>query len=172
MPQPDSGERTLEVVGLDHIYVSVADFARSEAFYDRLMRYLGFKKGDKPIAGEPHAHYFNRVLQYSIRPARGGRVGHDPYVPGLHHVCFQVAHRASVDDAFATLRSWGVDASEPRLYPEYNDDYYATFFTDPDGIRLEIVARSKYRKTLAERFGQLRTFPNALKELRERTGER
>ena len=42
----------MEVIGLDHIYVSVSDFARSEAFYDRVMGALGFRKGDKPIAGE------------------------------------------------------------------------------------------------------------------------
>ncbi|HEY8515286.1 MAG TPA: VOC family protein [Candidatus Binatia bacterium] len=171
-PSAAGGERTLEVLGLDHLYVSVADFSRSEAFYDRLMRYLGFRKGDRQIAGEPHAHYFNRVLQLSIRPARGGRVGHDPYAPGLHHVCFQVPDRASVDHACATLRSWGVDASEPRVWPEYNDDYYATFFSDPDGIRLEIVARSKYRRAIAERFGEFRVFLNPLQELRERTGRR
>jgi len=109
------------------------------------MQFLGFRKGDKVIGGEPHAHYFNRVLQYTIRPARGGRVGHDPYTPGLHHLCFQLPDRASVDETFAALRSWDVAASEPKLYPEYNDDYYATFFPDPDGLRLEVVARSRHR---------------------------
>jgi len=48
----------MEVIGLDHIYVSVSDFARSEAFYDRVMGALGFRKGDKPIGGDRHAHYF------------------------------------------------------------------------------------------------------------------
>jgi len=161
----------MEVVALDHIYVAVADFARSEAFYDRLMQFLGFRKGDKLIGGEPHAHYFNRVLQYTIRPARGGRVGHDPYAPGLHHLCFQVPDRASVDETFATLRSWDVEASEPKLYPEYNDDYYATFFPDPDGLRLEVVARSRHRQETAERWGEMRVFLNPLVELRTRDAE-
>jgi glyoxylase I family protein len=162
----------MEVVALDHLYVTVADFARSEAFYDRLMQFLGFRKGDKVIAGEPHAHYFNRVLQYTIRPARGGRVGHDPYAPGLHHVCFQVADRPAVDEMFATLSSWGVEATAPQVYPEYNDDYYATFFPDPDGLRLEVVARSRYRKETAERWNEMRVFLNPLAELRARDAER
>ena len=38
----------MEVIGLDHIYLAVSDFARSEAFYDRVMRALGFRKGDRP----------------------------------------------------------------------------------------------------------------------------
>jgi hypothetical protein len=45
------------------------------------------------------------------------------------------------------------DASAPRLYPEYREDYYAIFFSDPDGIRLELVgdteARPDHARTLA-----------------------
>lgn len=36
------------------------------------------------------------------------------------------------------LRALGIDASEAKLYPEYASDYWATFFTDPDGVRLEV----------------------------------
>lgn len=158
----------MEVVGLDHVYVTVADFARSEQFYDRLMAFLGFRKTDKQIGGEPHAHYINRVMQYSIRPARGGSVGHDAYVPGLHHLCFQVPDRAAVDEVHATLTQWGVEASAPRVWGEYNDDYYATFFSDPDGLRLEVVARSKYRREIAERWDEMTAFLNPLAELRAR----
>ena len=35
----------LEVSGIDHVYVSVTDLARSMAFYDPVMRLLGFRKG-------------------------------------------------------------------------------------------------------------------------------
>ena len=28
----------------------------------------------------------------------------------------------------------------PRLWPQYHPDYYATFFLDPDGFRLEVAA--------------------------------
>jgi glyoxylase I family protein len=162
----------MDVIGLDHLYVTVSDLARSEPFYDSLMAFLGFRKGDKQIAGEPHAHYFNRVLQYTIRPARGGRVGHDPYAPGLHHVCFQVKDRAAVDEVHATLTSWGIEASAPRVWAEYNDDYYATFFSDPDGLRLEVVARSRYRQETADRWDEMQVFLNPLADLRARDAQR
>src|ERR1700733_9940253 len=58
----------MEIVGVDHLYLSVSDFARSLAFYDAVMQALGFFKGDRTIGGDPHAHYFNRALQLSIRP--------------------------------------------------------------------------------------------------------
>jgi catechol 2,3-dioxygenase-like lactoylglutathione lyase family enzyme len=161
------GRTNVDVVGLDHLYIAVSDFGRSEAFYDRVMALLGFRKGDKRIADEPHAHYFNRVMQYTIRPAKRGGP-HDPYAPGLHHVCFQVRDRPAVDEAFRSLRGAGVEATEPRVYPQYHDDYYATFFEDPDGIRLEVVARSRYRRELAERWDELRVFLNPVAELHAR----
>jgi glyoxylase I family protein len=138
-------EADAEVIGLDHVYLAVSDLAGATRFYDAVLGALGFRRGEQPIGGEPHAHYWNRSLQLSIRPAHAEGVRHDPYAPGLHHLCFQVRDRAAVDAAFARLRAEGVAASEPRLYPEYNPDYYATFFSDPDGIRLEIVARKARR---------------------------
>jgi catechol 2,3-dioxygenase-like lactoylglutathione lyase family enzyme len=111
------------VTALDHIYLAVSDFERSERFYDRVMGLLGFRKGDKPIAGEPHAHSFNPVLQLSLRPARGDS-RHDPYAPGLHHVCLQLATPVDVDAAAAELRGAGVDASDPKLFPEYHGKAY------------------------------------------------
>ena len=63
----------MSTVGLDHLYVTVSDFQRSERFYDAVMERLGFRKGDTPIAGAPHAHYFTPLMQYTIRPARGRR---------------------------------------------------------------------------------------------------
>lgn len=54
-------------------------------------------------------------------------------------MCFRVTHRAAVDAVGAARCAHGLGASEPRLYPEYSNAYYATFVSDPDGIRLEVV---------------------------------
>lgn len=155
----------MDVIGVDHIYLAVSDFAASEAFYDAVMRALGFFKGDRPIGGERHAHYFNRVLQLSIRPARSASA-HDPYAPGLHHLCLQVATPQDVDAAYASVHALGIAATPPRTYPEYSADYYATFFSDRDGIRLEVVARRQMRDDIVREWDQLRSFLNPLQELR------
>ena len=65
---------TLEVLGIDHIYIAVSDLAQSTAFYDGVMKLLGFRKGTDPIGGQPHVHYFNRALQYTLRPAKSDAV--------------------------------------------------------------------------------------------------
>ena len=132
---------SIEVGGVDHVYVTVTDLARSEAFYDGVMRLLGFKKGTAPIAGEPHRHYFNQVTQYSLRPAK--RPGpHDAYAPGLHHVAWAVESRSAVDGMYEVARKIGARVLDaPADYPQYNNGngYYAVFFADPDGLKLECV---------------------------------
>ncbi|TMA78177.1 MAG: bleomycin resistance protein [Deltaproteobacteria bacterium] len=151
-----------DVIAVDHVYVAVRDFERSVRFYDAVMRLLGFRKGTSPIAGEPHAHYFNRITQYTIRPARGAD-GHDPYRPGLHHLCFRVAAHTDVDAIVAALRGVGVEVTVPALYPEYAPDYYATFFTDPDGIRLEVVAHRHLRSLVRDHWDELTEFEDPLR---------
>ena len=153
----------LEVTAVDHIYVAVSDLARSVAFYDPVMRILGFRKATRPIAGEPHAHYFNPHTQYTLRPAR--RPGpHDPYAPGLHHLCFRVPTNADVDLAARELRALGIEATEPAIYPEYSSDYYATFFEDPDGLRLEIVALRRTRALIRDHWHELTEWEDPLQK--------
>ncbi len=149
----------MNITGIDHIYLAVTDFARSEAFYDRALEVLGFKKSDEWLHGEPHAHYLRPNLQITLRPARS-TAPHDPYTAGLHHLCLQAESKTDIDEAYAALIATGIEASLPKLYPEYNAEYYATFFEDPDGIRLEIVGRTTTRRTLAERWGEFVTFLN------------
>lgn len=128
-----------EVTGIDHIYLAVSDLARSVPFYDRvLMEVLGFRKNTFTLAGDPHVQYFNRHFGLVLRPARTpGR--HDPYAPGLHHLCLRVDTAADVHAVADSLRGGGIDATQARHYPEYSPDYVATFFEDPDGIRLEVT---------------------------------
>ena len=151
----------VDVIALDHIYVAVRDLSKSEAFYDPLMHLLDFRKGTGHVASEEHVHYYNRVLHYSIRPARS-EAPHDPYSAGLHHLAFRVQSHADVDNAAQELRDLGFSTSEPRAYPEYDSDYYATFLEDPDGIRLEIVAEVERRRLIREHWNQLSEFENPL----------
>lgn len=127
-----------DIIGIDHIYVTVSDLVRSERFYDVVMKALGFRKNEFAIDGDRHVQYFNRHFGYVLRPARN-RVTHDPYAPGLHHLCFRVSDEATVRAVAAELKKLGIPVSDPKLYPEYAPDYFAVFFTDPDGIRLEIT---------------------------------
>lgn len=128
-----------EVIGVDHIYISVRDMAQSEAFYDKaLAQVLGFRKNRFEINGDPHVQYYNRHFGYVIRPARSS-AAHDSYSAGLHHLCLRVDGIAEVESVAQQLRAAGIDATPAALHSEYSPDYWATFFTDPDGVRLEVT---------------------------------
>jgi glyoxylase I family protein len=136
-----------DVIGIDHIYIAVSNLARSEAFYDAAMKVLGFRKNTFSIGGDPHVQYFNRLMGIVLRPARSGHA-HDPYSPGLHHLCLRVESVQDVTSVARDLRIAGIDASESANYTDYAPDYWATFFCDPDGIRLEVT---NYRAERRER---------------------
>ncbi|MEJ1969211.1 MAG: VOC family protein [Rhizomicrobium sp.] len=155
----------VEVVGLDHLYLTVADVARSEPFYDAVFGLLDFRKADSAVGGDPHRHYFNRAMQVSIRPSKSA-APHDPYAPGLHHLCLQVADNAAVDSFHRLAAAHGIAATPPAFYLQYADDYYASFLTDPDGLRLEVVARRARRKLTAARWSELTTWLNPFQTLK------
>ena len=135
-----------EVIGIDHIYVTVSDLTKSEPFYDQvLIEALGFRKNKFTLSGDPHIQYFNRHFGFVLRPARV-YARHEPHSPGLHHFCLRVDSTAEVHAVAERLRSAGIDASEAKLYPQYAPDYTATFFTDPDGIRLEVTNYRQERR--------------------------
>ena len=143
-----------DVIGLDHLCIAVSDMARSEQFYDRLMDILGFRKNCFAIEGDAHIQYYNRHFGYVLRPARAAR-GHDAYAPGLHHVCFRVE---SVEDVAAVARQLqvaGIAATDAALYPDYAPDYWATFFSDPDGIRLEVTNYRQERRDRHDKWNEI-----------------
>jgi glyoxylase I family protein len=145
----------IEVTGIDHIYITVSDLARSQAFYDTVLRdVLGFRSNRFAIGGDPHVQYYNRHFGYVLRPSRGG--AHDPYSPGLHHFCLRVDAIDDVVAASKALRAAGIDATEAHLHPGYAPDYWATFFTDPDGVRLELTNYRAERRERHDHWAQLK----------------
>lgn len=145
-----------EVTGIDHIYITVSDLAKSEPFYDQvLIDALGFRKNKFTLAGDPHIQYFNRHFGFVLRPARV-QARHESYSPGLHHFCLRVDSTAEVHAVAGQLRNAGINATQARLYPQYAPDYTATFFEDPDGIRLEVTNYRQERRDRHDSWEQQR----------------
>lgn len=137
-----------DVIGIDHVYISVADMQTSLAFYDRLMPVLGFVKQDFVLGDAPHVQYYNRHFGFVIRPATQP----GPYSPGqvgLHHFCFRVESQAEVHHLAEQLTALGIAHGGAQPFPEYAADYVAVFFRDPDGLQLEVT---NYRQERRERY--------------------
>jgi len=124
----------VRVVGIDHISIRVSDFEKSKAFYDKLLKFLGFK-----VLGDygDQIGWTNGKTRYWIGKADSEALEHGYRIGdiGLHHYAFELRNRKDVDDLQDFLKKEGVTIFDPA--DEYYDDYYAVFFLDPDGIKLE-----------------------------------
>ena len=63
------------------------------------------------------------------------------YRVGLHQLAFKARRRPDVDVFHSFLVREGVSILEggPAVYAQYAPGYYALFFADPDGMRIEFV---------------------------------
>ena len=132
------------LVGLGHVDLVCRDLDRSLAFYAAVFGPLGLE--------EPHLVEGERgeQIHYLRFPAVGsGSIGlrhaleeqeFELYAPGIHHLALAVESAADVDAAHAAAVLAGAEVLHgPRLWPQYHPDYYATFFLDPDGFRIEVA---------------------------------
>ena len=123
------------VVNVDHISVRVSDFARSKAFYGRLFAFLGFKVLDEmaDAIGWTNGKTRYWIGQRGCAGVRSTSIG--SATSGLHHLGFELRSRKDVDALQAFIKKLGATIVDPA--GEYYDDYYAVFFLDPDGLKLE-----------------------------------
>lgn len=124
--------------GVHHVIVNVTDLAGTREFWSWLMPRLGYpatmEMGGDALGFLGAAGSF-WVKQATVRgdPFHKDRVG-------LCEIAFRAGSRDHVDALHRDLVARGVPIVDPpREYPEYVPGYYAVFFTDPDGMKLELV---------------------------------
>ena len=126
--------------GIHHIDLVVSSIERSLPFYRELLEPLGYTRVGE-VEGER-----GETISYIVGPRVG--VGlreaqtegeYDRYRVGVHHVAFEAASRDLVDERHAWLVERGGEIESPPKEYSYGPGYYAFFFYDPDGIKLEIV---------------------------------
>jgi catechol 2,3-dioxygenase-like lactoylglutathione lyase family enzyme len=122
------------VVGIDHLSIRVSDLKASREFYGALFEFLGFKK---PEDYGDAVGWSNGKTMFWIRQAdaKGKKHKHRIGDVGFHHYAFELRSRKDVDELQAFLEKSGATIVDPA--DEYYDDYYAVFFLDPDGLKLE-----------------------------------
>ena len=134
------------IVGLGHVDLVCRELERSLAFYAAVLGPLGLVVEPFLVEGER-----GEQIHYLRFPAPGsGSLGlrqaleeqeFELYAPGLHHLAFTVETREDVDATHSAAVEAGAEVLHaPRLWPEYHQAYYATFFLDPDGFRLEVAS--------------------------------
>lgn len=123
----------------DHVDLRVRDLKQARPLYDALLPAMGYTKIN---ADEESAGYH-----------RPGETGEQPFIwlveeadhaPNGTRIAFSAASRSEVDRLAAIARDNGATAFEPpELVPDYTPGYYATFFEDGEGNKLEICCRKQ-----------------------------
>jgi glyoxylase I family protein len=127
-------------VGLHHLDLVVTSLDRSVAFYRELLEPLGYSRIGNIVGerGETVTYISGGAPSIGIRDSKvAGR--YDRYRVGVHHVAFEAPSREVVDERHRWAVERGVDIESPPKEYDYIPGYYAFFFYDPDGIKLEVV---------------------------------
>jgi catechol 2,3-dioxygenase-like lactoylglutathione lyase family enzyme len=121
----------------DHVDLRVSDFSRVRPLYDALLPAMGYSRIDQ----DPET-----ICYYHPGDDRGqaffGIDVDSNHRPNATRIALRAASRDEVDRLAEIARVAGAQAFEPaHLCTEYTPNYYATFFEDADGNRLEICFR-------------------------------
>ncbi|TDJ24241.1 MAG: bleomycin resistance protein [Gammaproteobacteria bacterium] len=122
-----------------HVDLTVTDLETSVDFYHQVLTELGFERvpvnpGDAPCWEIRDDPVFGIALHRARSAAR-----HDRYAAGLHHLAFRARSKAQVDRFFRFLTARGIEILDAPAEYQYTPGYYAVFFADPDGLKLELV---------------------------------
>jgi catechol 2,3-dioxygenase-like lactoylglutathione lyase family enzyme len=120
----------------DHIDLRVRDLADAQRFYSCLLPALGFtidsSGGEWCIwqaAGKGPVEFFG----FTEEPS---------HQPNDNRIAFWAQSRTEVDRiAEIVSQSGGLNLEGPALWREYSPGYYAVFFEDPSGNKLEVCCR-------------------------------
>lgn len=123
---------------LGHIKISVSNFQKSYLFYQGLFVLLNYQC----VSDKANRAGWVSSLGFGIWIAQAKSPDHDYQfgAPGLHHLCLKASSLDAVDTIYAFAEAEHARIFDrPRKYPDYTTDYYAVFFADPDGIKIEVA---------------------------------
>lgn len=121
----------------DHIDLRVKDMEVAQRFYSQVLPALGFtEQGD-------NGEWFSMHAPGEGKPPFFGFT-HDPnHQPNGNRISFWADTNEEVDRVAKIVRAAGGRVLEgPELCVDYTPNYYAFFFEDPDGNKLEICCRT------------------------------
>jgi catechol 2,3-dioxygenase-like lactoylglutathione lyase family enzyme len=119
---------------LSHVDLRVRDRARAKAFYDVILGALG-ATGE---AGKSWTEYAAEPFAPEGPPPDWLAFTEEPsHVPDETRIAFGAESKGQVDRIATLARELNCANLEGPLY-EYGPGFYAVFFDDPDGNRLEV----------------------------------
>lgn len=126
-----------KVVAVDHIGLSVRNFKKSKEFYGKLLSFMGFKVF---MRGKNYIGWSNKKTRVIIQPvtSKYRKLKHEKGMVGFHHYAFEMSSRKDVDAICQFLIEHKMHVLDPAA-EYYGGPFYAVFFADPDGLKLECM---------------------------------
>ena len=125
---------------LDHIGITVLDFARSRAFYVAALEPLGFAPV-MDVTKEQTGGYEGTGFGKDGKPSFW--IGNGPRASGPIHVALVAKTRGDVDRFYdAAIAAGGRDNGKPGIREHYHPNYYGAFVFDLDGNNVEAVCHA------------------------------
>lgn len=127
-------------MAIDHIIITVNNYERACRFYGWLLPQIGYGAG---VHDDFDATYgwAAKSGSFWIKKA-DARFASDTFNKdrvGLCEIAFSGESRAQVDALAKEIEAQGGRILDPPREYEYVPGYYAVFFADPDGLKLEVV---------------------------------
>jgi glyoxylase I family protein len=137
------------ITDVHHTDLVVTSLERSLPFYQELLGWtesgeIVGEQGERVVYIWPPGRppYWRGSIGLREKRSDAHGVPFDRYAVGFHHIAFFVDSRADVDERGEWLAARNVKIeSGPKEY-DYMPGYYAVFFYDPDGMKLEILHHS------------------------------
>jgi glyoxylase I family protein len=127
---------------IHHIRLAVKNLSESTDFYTNLLGALGYTMVHQTV-DKVSFHHLDRPLAVILSQAQTRLIRRSSRgAPGLHHLAFHAESKGEVDRIYLNvlLRFEQIRILDPPCEcPEYSPGYYAVFFEDPNGIKLEIA---------------------------------
>ena len=142
---------------ISHIALTVGNLERSTAFYNKVFEFIGFKAVEVPESTQQAMKtqlkaWVGPGYSISIRPSKGefARRPHDRNAPGFNHLAFHANDRSDVEKLYELLKEIGATVLDPPAEYPYSPGYFAVYFADPDGLKVEFAYAPGYDRYRAE----------------------
>jgi glyoxylase I family protein len=128
-------------VSVHHVDLVVSSLERSLPFYRELLEPLGYTRAGEVVGERGETIWYLGGSGGAAIGLREAQVdgAFDRYRLGLHHVAFRAPSREVVEERHRWLLDRGAEIESPPAEFAYMPGYFAVFFYDPDGLKLEIL---------------------------------
>ena len=113
---------------LDHMVILVRSLDASLPWYSTLLGLIGFEKTRDHV-------WWNGEVAIDLQEAQPDTPAYERYAPGLNHLGFTAPDEAALNAVRDGMAAAGFEVPEKQQFGKQ----VATFFKDPEGMRVEVT---------------------------------